>query len=71
MMRLTLGIVAKTLFDADVDSEAAEIGDAMTRRSSRSTTRCSLLRSIWTGCRHRQSEDSPPRATGLTGRFTE
>ena len=31
MMRLTLGIVAKTLFDADVDSEAAEIGSAMTR----------------------------------------
>lgn len=30
MMRLTLGIVAKTLFDADVDSEAAEIGNAMT-----------------------------------------
>jgi len=30
MMRLTLGIVAKTLFDADVDSEAAEIGSAMT-----------------------------------------
>jgi cytochrome P450 len=31
MMRLTLGIVAKTLFDADVDSEAGEIGSAMTR----------------------------------------
>jgi cytochrome P450 len=30
MMRLTLGIVAKTLFDTDVDSEAAEIGDALT-----------------------------------------
>jgi cytochrome P450 len=30
MMRLTLAIVAKTLFDADVDAEAAEIGDAMT-----------------------------------------
>ena len=30
MMRLTLGIVAKTLFDADVDSEASEIGHAMT-----------------------------------------
>ncbi|MFN2602847.1 MAG: cytochrome P450 [Gemmatimonadaceae bacterium] len=30
MMRLTLGIVAKTLFDADVDSEAREIGQAMT-----------------------------------------
>ncbi len=30
MMRLTLGIVAKTLFDADLDSEAAEIGGAMT-----------------------------------------
>ena len=30
MMRLTLGIVAKTLFDADVDSEASEIGAAMT-----------------------------------------
>src|SRR5512141_221087 len=30
MMRLTLGIVAKTLFDADVDSEAGEIGRAMT-----------------------------------------
>ena len=29
-MRLTLGIVAKTLFDADVDSEAGEIGRAMT-----------------------------------------
>jgi cytochrome P450 len=30
MMRLTLGIVGKTLFDADVESEAEEIGDAMT-----------------------------------------
>ncbi|HUQ19476.1 MAG TPA: cytochrome P450 [Gemmatimonadaceae bacterium] len=30
MMRLTLDIVAKTLFDADVDAEAAEIGHAMT-----------------------------------------
>jgi cytochrome P450 len=30
MTRLTLGIVAKTLFDADVDSEAGEIGEAMT-----------------------------------------
>lgn len=30
MMRLTLAIVAKTLFDADVDSEAAEIGAALT-----------------------------------------
>ncbi len=30
MMRLTLGIVSKTLFDADVDAEAAEIGDALT-----------------------------------------
>ncbi|HEX2721596.1 MAG TPA: cytochrome P450, partial [Gemmatimonadaceae bacterium] len=30
MMRLTLGIVSKTLFDADVESEAAEIGEALT-----------------------------------------
>ncbi len=30
MMRLTLGIVSKTLFDADVDAEAAEIGEALT-----------------------------------------
>ena len=30
MTRLTLGIVSKTLFDADVDSEADEIGEAMT-----------------------------------------
>jgi cytochrome P450 len=30
MMRLTLGIVAKTLFDADVESEAVEIGQALT-----------------------------------------
>ena len=30
MMRLTLAIVAKTLFDADVDAEAAEIGEALT-----------------------------------------
>lgn len=30
MMRLTLDIVGKTLFDADVDSEAAEIGHALT-----------------------------------------
>jgi len=30
MMRLTLGVVSKTLFDADVDSEAAEIGEALT-----------------------------------------
>jgi cytochrome P450 len=30
MMRLTLPVVAKTLFDADVDDEADEIGDALT-----------------------------------------
>jgi cytochrome P450 len=30
MMRLTLGIVARTLFDADVEAEAAEIGEALT-----------------------------------------
>ena len=30
MMRLTLSIVAKTLFDAEVDSEAGEIGGALT-----------------------------------------
>jgi len=30
MMRLTLGIVSKTLFDANVDLEAAEISDALT-----------------------------------------
>jgi cytochrome P450 len=30
MMRLTLGIVSRTLFDADVDNEAAEIGTALT-----------------------------------------
>ena len=31
MMRLTLGIVARTLFDADVENEAAEIGEALTK----------------------------------------
>ncbi len=30
MMRLTLAIVGKTLFDADVESAAAEVGEAMT-----------------------------------------
>ncbi|HWS98715.1 MAG TPA: cytochrome P450 [Pyrinomonadaceae bacterium] len=30
MMRLTLAIVARTLFDADVESEADEIGEALT-----------------------------------------
>jgi cytochrome P450 len=30
MTRLTLGIVAKTLFDSEVDSQADEIGEAMT-----------------------------------------
>lgn len=30
MMKLTLGIVSKTLFDADVDNEANEIGEALT-----------------------------------------
>jgi cytochrome P450 len=30
MMRLTLAIVGKTLFDADVESDAAEIGEALT-----------------------------------------
>ena len=29
MMRLTLAVVGKTLFDADVESDAAEIGEAM------------------------------------------
>ena len=29
MMRLTLAIVGKTLFDADVESDAADVGDAM------------------------------------------
>lgn len=31
MMRLTLAIVSKTLFDAEVESEADEIGDALTQ----------------------------------------
>jgi cytochrome P450 len=31
MMRLTLSVVAKTLFDAEVESEADEIGDALTQ----------------------------------------
>ena len=31
MMRLTLSIVAKTLFSADVDSEADDIGTALTQ----------------------------------------
>jgi cytochrome P450 len=31
MMRLTLAIAGKTLFDADVESEADEIGDALSR----------------------------------------
>lgn len=31
MMRLTLAVVAQTLFDADVDDEADEIGDALTQ----------------------------------------
>jgi cytochrome P450 len=30
MMRVTLGIVGKTLFDAEVESEASEIGEALT-----------------------------------------
>lgn len=30
MMKLTLAIVSKTLFDADLESEASEIGDALT-----------------------------------------
>ena len=30
MMRLTLAIAGKTLFDADVEHEAAEIGEALT-----------------------------------------
>jgi cytochrome P450 len=30
MMRLTLGIVGKTLFDEDVESQAAEVGEALT-----------------------------------------
>ncbi len=30
MMRLTLAIVGKTLFDADVESDAGEVGEAMT-----------------------------------------
>jgi cytochrome P450 len=31
MMRLTLAVVAKTLFDADVEEEAEEIGEALTK----------------------------------------
>jgi cytochrome P450 len=30
MMRLTLGIVGKTLFDADVESDSGDVGEAMT-----------------------------------------
>src|SRR5204862_7709787 len=30
MTRLTLGIVGKTLFDADVESQARDVGDALT-----------------------------------------
>ncbi|HEX4348604.1 MAG TPA: cytochrome P450, partial [Vicinamibacterales bacterium] len=38
MMRLTLGIVGKTLFDADVESQAKEVGAALT----------DVLESFWT-----------------------
>lgn len=31
MMRLTLAIVGKTLFDADIANEASEIGEALTK----------------------------------------
>lgn len=31
MMRLTLGIVSKTLFDADIEDDAQEVGDALTQ----------------------------------------
>src|SRR6185503_4124114 len=35
MVRLTLGIVGKTLFDADVESKSDEVGRAMTAAASR------------------------------------
>jgi len=38
MMRLTLGVVGRTLFDADVESQARNVGDALT----------SVLNSFWT-----------------------
>jgi cytochrome P450 len=38
MMRLTLGIVGKTLFDADVEAKAKEVGQAMT----------DVMESFWT-----------------------
>ena len=38
MNRLTLGIVGKTLFDADVDAQAREVGDALT----------AVMESFWT-----------------------
>jgi cytochrome P450 len=38
MMRLTLGVVGRTLFDADVESQARNVGEALT----------SVLNSFWT-----------------------
>jgi len=38
MMRLTLGVVGRTLFDADVEAQARNVGDALT----------SVLNSFWT-----------------------
>jgi hypothetical protein len=38
MMRLTLSIVGKTLFDTDVQSQAREVGEALT----------DVLESFWT-----------------------
>jgi cytochrome P450 len=38
MMRITLGIVGKTLFDADVESQARDVGEALT----------AVLESFWT-----------------------
>jgi cytochrome P450 len=37
MMRLTLGVVGKTLFDADVESQARDVGDAM----------AAMMRTFW------------------------
>ena len=47
MMRLTLAIVGKTLFDADVADEADEVGAAMTAALRGGHARCRRLPSCW------------------------
>ena len=66
MMRLTLAIVARTLFSADVENEASEIGEALTVTFEAFNIGILPFSGFSKSCRFRTSRDSRPLAHDLT-----